>query len=255
MDKAAKELIEKMAVTSDWVAKKLGPSSPGGGLAATKAKGGFSAENRIAGGLANAEGRADRVDGRHFQRGTPTKFNLPTQRVRKDAAGTARDMYRTELESRKKESTMKNIIDDIIKGAEQNTFGRPVRIETNLDKAASELIQKMAAPSALSDQKHIFVGLQRMAGVPRKYTDGKLSLNPTKDKDAIAAKGKFNQWARGAAREAAPEKKEGSWTPLDIAKTAGALVALEEQGYSVKQAAEYLGLTEAQVQDIVATVR
>lgn len=80
---------------------------------------------------------------------------------------------------RKKESSMKSIIDDIIKGAKDNSFGRPVHIQ-----------------------------------------------NDTRD-----------------------------WTPLAISKTAGMLMALEQQGYSVKQAAEYLGLTERQVQDIVATVR
>lgn len=48
---------------------------------------------------------------------------------------------------------------------------------------------------------------------------------------------------------------DSDFTPLDLAKTAGALQALSEQGYSVKQAAAYLGLTEKQVQDIVATVR
>lgn len=77
-----------------------------------------------------------------------------------------------------KKSSMKNIIDDIIKGAEQNTFGRRVNIQQGDD------------PS-----------------------------------------------------------------PLDLAKFAGMLQALGEQGYSVKQAAEYLGLTVGQVQDIVATVR
>lgn len=81
-------------------------------------------------------------------------------------------------ELRNKQSSMQTIIDDIIKGAEQNTFGRPVNIQVNSD-----------------------------------------------------------------------------FTPLDIAKTAGALQALSEQGYSVKQAAEYLGLTERQIQDIVALVR
>jgi len=78
-----------------------------------------------------------------------------------------------------KQSSMKNIIDDIIKGAKDNSFGRPVHIQ-----------------------------------------------NDTQD-----------------------------WTPLAISKTAGMLMALEQQGYSVKQAAEYLGLTVSQVQDIVATVR
>jgi hypothetical protein len=75
-------------------------------------------------------------------------------------------------------SSMKNIIADIIKGAEQNTFGRPVNIQTNTE-----------------------------------------------------------------------------WTHFDTAKTAGALQALGERGYSVKQASEYLGLTEAQVQDILAAVK
>lgn len=81
--------------------------------------------------------------------------------------------------AKEKKASMRNIIDDIIKGAKDNSFGRPVHIQ-----------------------------------------------NDTQD-----------------------------WTPLDIAKTAGALQALSEQGYSVKQAAEYLGLTEKQVQVIVTTVR
>jgi hypothetical protein len=73
---------------------------------------------------------------------------------------------------------MKNIIDDLIKGAQNNTFGRPVSIQRGFD------------PS-----------------------------------------------------------------PLDLAKFAGQLQALGEQGYSVKQASEYLGLTEQQIRYIVATVR
>ena len=81
-------------------------------------------------------------------------------------------------EDEKKESSMKNIIDDLIKGAQHNTFGRPVSVQTNT-----------------------------------------------------------------------------SWTHLDTAKTAGMLQALSEQGYSVKEASEYLGLTEAQIQYIVGAVR
>lgn len=85
------------------------------------------------------------------------------------AAKTAPKMF--------KQSSMKNIIDDLIKGAENNTFGRPVNIQTQTD-----------------------------------------------------------------------------FSPIDMAKVAGAVVALSEKGYSVKQAAEYLGLTEKQVADIVSTV-
>lgn len=77
-----------------------------------------------------------------------------------------------------KKSSMKDIINDIVKGAEQNSFGRPVNVQQGFD------------PS-----------------------------------------------------------------PLDLAKFAGALTALSEQGYSVKAAAEYLGLTEKQVQHIIDTVR
>jgi translation initiation factor 1 (eIF-1/SUI1) len=75
-------------------------------------------------------------------------------------------------------SSMKDIVDDIIKGAEQNTFGRRVNIQQGFD------------PS-----------------------------------------------------------------PIDMAKFAGALTAYSELGYSVKEAAEALGLTEKQVQHIIATVR
>lgn len=75
-------------------------------------------------------------------------------------------------------SDMKSIIDDIIKGAEQNSFGRSVSVEVNSE-----------------------------------------------------------------------------FTPLKVAEYTGRLTALSEFGYSVKQASEYLGLTEKQVQDIVASVR
>jgi hypothetical protein len=81
--------------------------------------------------------------------------------------------------SKEKKASMRNIIDDIIKGAKDNSFGRPVTIQVD----------------------------------------------------------------------------SPAWTPIEIAKTAGALQALSDQGYSVKQAAEYLGLTEKQVQVIVTTVR
>ena len=77
----------------------------------------------------------------------------------------------------KNSSDMRSIIDDIIKGAEQNTFGRPVNIQADTE-----------------------------------------------------------------------------FTPIDMAKVAGAVVALSEKGYSVKEASEYLGLTEKQIQDIVSTV-
>ena len=77
-----------------------------------------------------------------------------------------------------KTAGMRSIIDDIIKGASQNSFGRPVSIQADTE-----------------------------------------------------------------------------WTHLDTAKTAGVLQALGERGYSVKQASAYLGLTEAKIQSILATVR
>lgn len=77
-----------------------------------------------------------------------------------------------------KTGSMKQVIDDLIKGAQHNTFGRPVSVEGQTD-----------------------------------------------------------------------------FGPLQIAKIAGALQALSEAEYSVKEAAEYLGLTEAQVQRVIETVR
>lgn len=77
----------------------------------------------------------------------------------------------------KKEGSMRAIIDDIIKGAEQNSFGRPVNVQTNTE-----------------------------------------------------------------------------WTHLNTAKTAGALQLLAERGYSVKEAAEFLEVSEEVVQAVLAAV-
>lgn len=77
----------------------------------------------------------------------------------------------------KKEGSMRSIIDDIIKGAEQNSFGRPISVQTNTE-----------------------------------------------------------------------------WTHLDTAKTAGALQLLAEQSYSVKEAAEFLDVSEEVVRAVLAAV-
>lgn len=81
------------------------------------------------------------------------------------------------LRDRMKKSSMQDIIDDIIKGAEQNSFGRPVNVQTNTE-----------------------------------------------------------------------------WTHLNTAKTAGALQLLAERGYSVKEAAEFLEVSEEVVQAVLAAV-
>jgi len=150
MDKAAKELIEKLA------SKRHGPtmgSMKGLGEAWDSLK-----SHATAAGAGTAVGAAG---------GAAVGYHFGKKKKNED-----------EDEDEEKTSSMKNIIDDLIKGAQHNTFGRPVSIQQGFD------------PS-----------------------------------------------------------------PIDLAKFAGQLQALGEQGYSVKQAAEYLGLTERQVQDIVATVR
>jgi len=160
MDKSAKELIEKMA----GIPKAL---------------------NRM------PEAKVESLKGKQYEyatdrRGTHLRGHLAAaepagSKARTDLISTAKEIkgdHYAPLPDVKKTSSMKNIIDDLIKGAQHNTFGRPVSI------------QQGSSP-----------------------------------------------------------------TPLDLAKFAGQLQALSEQGYSVKQAAEYLGLTEHQVQDIVSTVR
>lgn len=103
-----------------------------------------------------------------YLKGKPTEYQA--------AASTA---FKSRLHGdESKQASMRNIIDDLIKGAQQNTFGRPVSVQTNTD-----------------------------------------------------------------------------WTHLDTAKVAGMLQALGEQEYSVKEAAEYLGLTEGMVQCILEDVR
>jgi hypothetical protein len=145
MDKTAKELIEKLAMgkKSPLLAAdvaKLKTMRQNVSASAQKAKAGYAA------------------------------------RKAEDDAALAK--MRGLVKDTEKKSSMKNIIDDIIKGAEQNTFGRPVNVQVSSE-----------------------------------------------------------------------------FTPLDVAKFAGALQYLAEQDYSVKQAAEYLGLTDAQVLAIVDTVR
>jgi len=107
--------------------------------------------------------------------------NLFGQRAAKSPAGADRsadiEIGKGQKAQVKSSSDMRSIIDDLIKGAENNTFGRPVNIQTQTD-----------------------------------------------------------------------------FSPIDMAKVAGAVVALSQKGYSVKQASEYLGLTEQQIQHIVSTV-
>lgn len=112
------------------------------------------------------------------------KYNLTKKDVLKDRGGL-RDVARAD--ARKvaparfdKKSEMREIIDDIIKGAKDNGFGRPVNIQTSWD---------------------------------------------------------------------APD-----WTPLDTAKCAGMLIALDEQGYTMKEASEFLGLPEEHLQAVIKAV-
>lgn len=44
------------------------------------------------------------------------------------------------------------------------------------------------------------------------------------------------------------------WTPLDTAKCAGMLIALDEQGYTMKEASEFLGLPEEHLQAVIKAV-
>lgn len=148
MNKQALELIQKMAGTQ--------PPKPKPPMPQSKAR--------------------DLVDG---QRNKTQETQVRVEKLMSSAPQYLQDrMKKTSSAGVKKASSdMKSIIDDIIKGAEQNTFGRPVSIQV-----------------------------------------------------------------------------DSEFSPIDMAKVAGAVVALSEKGYSVKEASEYLGLTEKQVQDIVSTV-
>lgn len=159
MDKNAKELIQKMA----GIPQGLKDLRSGGGMAHMP-----PSHQTYAAGRSNA--------------------NLFGQRAAKTPAGPDRSAdievgkgQKAQVKSSsdvKKTSSMKNIIADIIKGAEQNTFGRPVTIQADV-------------------------------------TD---------------------------------------WSPIDMAKVAGMVVALSEKGYTNKEAAEYLGMHEDQLTLIIKTV-
>lgn len=153
MDKNAKELIEK-------IAKHGGANAR---LIAQHAKRSISRFGEDAKDAVKKHGPTAAAGATLFGAGAVT--------------GHAVSKRKDEKKDEEKKASMQTIIDDLIKGAQQNTFGRPVSIQQGFD------------PS-----------------------------------------------------------------PLDLAKFAGMLQALGEQGYSVKEAAEYLNLTEAQVQDIVSKV-
>ena len=198
MDKNAKELIQKMAgvktaVSSGWVSGMLRPkegtpavsfgnpgtkSSPG--LAGATAKGGRTVEQRLTKAHDAAATRSSMTSGAWADSKNPMSQGAKARML--GANSSAKREYSNAHDAlgearSQKTGGMKSIINDIIKGAQDNTFGRPVQIQADTE-----------------------------------------------------------------------------WTPLDTAKTAGALQFLGEQGYSVKQAAEYLGLTENQVQFILKAV-
>jgi len=168
MDKNAKELIQKMA----GVKTALSPETVGSAL-------GKRIHRPNPGGPSHPSGGVyDRYSDSLSPAGQST-MNRAYEAQRKAGPAAASSPTPASIPAPAwKSASMKNIIDDLIKGAQHNSFGRPVSIQQGSDP-----------------------------------------------------------------------------TPLDLAKFAGQLQALGEQGYSVKQAAEYLGLTERQVQDIVATVR
>jgi hypothetical protein len=161
IDKNAKELIQKLAVSNNWIRGKAASGSQKASPA------------RLSKAFAtNAKGQERAFI--KFEDAAPGKIQRAAEAVEKrDAAGAG-----MRAGQEKKSSDMRAMIDDLIKGAKENSFGRPVHIQ-----------------------------------------------NATQD-----------------------------WTPLKVAEYSGALVALSERGLTEKEAAEYLGLTVAQVQDIVRTV-
>jgi len=156
MNPATRKLIEKIALSPETV--------------------GNAAAARLGPGIRKTEPLSPKhKDYTSYLKGKPPEYQAAAStafksRLHGDEAGVGA--------GKQAQTSMRNIIDDIIKGAEQNTFGRPVNIQRDTD-----------------------------------------------------------------------------WTHLDTAKVAGMLQALGEQEYSVKEAAEYLGLTEDVVQCILTDVR
>jgi len=253
MNKSAKELIQKLAGNGGPKVTRTTPKPAGGPFKWNMAEYPTAAKRDAARAASNAANGNDQLPG-------------APQKALDRAARMA-----------KKESSMKNIIDDIIKGAEQNTFGRPVVIQTEISKEASELIQKIAAGSfgpKITNHPDYIAAKARVdsakASAQEKHGPGPLVEGPGGKRDPKTFPHRWNAGAykskehRDAVRNIgqvrfdimkADRNKTSSWTPLDTAKTAGMLMALEEQGYSVKEASEYLGLTEEQIQHILQTVR
>lgn len=132
-------------------------------------------------------------------------------------------------------------------------------------EAQLELIQKLAGVP--KGREHL--PAPKMESVPpknRDYAAKNTALQQSKDNkkallgsktssmrqyiDDFIEGGRNNSFGRPINVETNTE-----WTHIDTAKTAGTLRLLSEAGYSVKQAAEYLGWTEAQVQYIISVTR
>ena len=172
MNKAAYELIQKLATSDTRAGWAWGARS-------NKTRQANIAASAGTGSKADAQAANKKLDETKTMHRERMEQTLPSLSKRslsysKGVVSGSRGDPKPEPE---KTSSMRSIIDDIIKGAEQNTFGRPVNIQADTE-----------------------------------------------------------------------------FTPIDMAKVAGAVVALSEKGYSVKEASEYLGLTEKQIQDIVSTV-
>ena len=129
-----------------------------------------------------------------------------------------------------------------------------------MDKRAAELIQKMAGipkemPPDTVEARHILAKMTKpeaTAATTRlsKPGGGSKTSSLRSYIDDIIKGAQDNTYGRPMAIQTNTE-----WTHFDTAKTAGVLQYLGEQGCSVKEAAEYLGGTEAFVRGILAQVR
>lgn len=187
MNKNTQELIQKMAgtktaVSGGWTAAMLASSKGKPGLAGMKDRPGQTVGDRLRKAQAHAESHGSLTPAGFKMNKSPSMDEGAKKRysdsIYEERSALGKEIDRRGRDMGSKTSGMRSIIDDIIKGAEQNTFGRPVSIQADTE-----------------------------------------------------------------------------WTHFDTAKTAGMLHALGEEGYSVKQASEYLGLTEAQIQHILVAVR
>lgn len=94
--------------------------------------------------------------------------------------------------------------------------------------------------------------IQKLAGAPAADTNlsDRMVADLVKGAQANPRLGNVQHYAEQAEQKLA----SAGITPLDVAHMAGTLAALDEAGFSKKEAAEYLQVTEEAINDVLQVI-